>query len=240
MSAATAHRKLPGNVAGAGNPGTAALLPEAVRLFTGFAGLGAAAVIFGLSSNLVAAAVQDFGSTASESGSTTAASVLGLAAAVIVGVWALCLLLWAMGSLRSGAPVWPLLTGRLLPAAVALQLGALIYGLWQLPAANRTFDLSSACAVVLELAILGSIGWLRRSSGPDRSTAAEPSEPAHSKAPPAGRLLAVMFAAALLVAAVATPGLAATTAGLHAVPHGEHGAHRPSVPTVHDPAGHHH
>ncbi|MCY0904649.1 hypothetical protein [Arthrobacter sp. H14-L1] len=240
MSAATAHRELSGNVAGAGSSGTAALLPEAVRLFTGFAGIGAAAVIFGLSSNLVAAAVQEAGSTAAQSGSTTAAAALGVAAAVVVGAWALCLLLWSIGSLRRGAPVWPLLTGRLLPAAVALQLGAIIYGLWQLPAANRTFDRSSACAVVLELAILGSVGWLRRRGGPDQPTAAAPSEPAQLKAPPAGRLLAAMFAAAVLVAAVATPGLAATTAGLHAVPHGEHGAHSPSVPALQNPAGHHH
>ncbi|MBG0739233.1 hypothetical protein IV500_07495 [Paeniglutamicibacter antarcticus] len=240
MSAATAHRELRGHAAGAGSSETFALLPEAVRLFTGFAGLGAAAVTFGLSSNLVAAAVQEFGPTASESGSTTAASALGLVAAVIVGAWALCLLLWAIATLRNGSPVWPLLTGRLLPAAVTLQLGAIIYGLWQLPAANRTFDLSSACSVVLELAILGSVGWLRRGGDPAGWTAAEPSESAPIKAPPAGRLLAAMFAAALLVAAVATPGLAATTAGLHAVPHGEHGTHSPSLPALHDPAGHHH
>ncbi len=240
MSAATVHRGLSRNPAGASDSGTAGLLPEAVRLFTGFAGIGAAAVIFGLSSNLVAAAVREAGSTAARSGSTTAAAALGLAAAVLVGVWALCLLLWSIGSLRRGVPIWPLLTNRLLPAAVVLQLGALIYGLWQLPSANRTFDLSSACAVVLELAILGSVGWLRRSGGPDQPTAAASSEPVPLKAPPAGRLLATMFAAALLVAAVATPGLAATTAGLHAVPHGEHGAHSPSLPAVHDPAGHHH
>ena len=43
------------------------------------------------------------------------------------------------------------------------------------------------------------------------------------------------FTAAIVVAAITTPGLAATAAGQHAVPHGEHGSSTQSAP-----AGHHH
>ncbi len=238
-------------------PGTAALLPETVRLFTGFAAFGSAALTFGLSSNLLATALRSNGSgvpgttgpltTAATGPLTTAATgPVSLAGAVIVAAWGICLLLWAVQSLRRGSAVWPVLTIRILPAAVVAQLLAIIYGLWQLPAANRTFDLCAACAVVLELAMLGCLGWLYR-TGAAHSTArgtAAPGMPVHgiliggtTTAPPAGRLLAAMFAAALLVSAVATPGLAATTAGLHAVPHGEHGS---TAPALHDPAGHHH
>jgi len=42
-------------------------------------------------------------------------------------------------------------------------------------------------------------------------------------APPAGRLALALFVGAMLIAAVIVPGLAATTAGEHAVPHGSHG-----------------
>lgn len=41
--------------------------------------------------------------------------------------------------------------------------------------------------------------------------------------PRTGRLLAAAFGAAVVVATVATPGLAASMAGQHAVPRGEHG-----------------
>ncbi|MDJ0358000.1 hypothetical protein [Paenarthrobacter sp. PH39-S1] len=261
-------------------PATAALLPETVRLFTGFAAFGAAALTFGLSSNLLAAALG--GNPTGAPGTTTVAVPAELAGAVIVAAWGVCLLLWAIRSLRRGVAAWPVLTTRILPIAVAVQLLGIIYGLWQLPMANRSFDLSAACAFILELAMLGSLGWLHRTGksaqDTDRGSTGAGSTGAGSTgagstvagstvagstgagstgagstvkgstvkgttaavpaaAPPAGRLLAAMFAASLLVAAVATPGLAATTAGLHAVPHGGHGG---TAPTLHDPAAHHH
>ncbi|WP_434618606.1 hypothetical protein [Arthrobacter sp. A5] len=240
-------------------PATAALLPETVRLFTGFAAFGAAALTFGLSSNLLAAALggNPTGAPGTTGPVTTVAVPAELAGAVIVAAWGVCLLLWAIRSLRRGVAAWPVLTTRILPIAVAVQLLGIIYGLWQLPMANRSFDLSAACAFILELAMLGCLGWLHRTGksaqDTDRGSTVAGSTGAGSMvaessvkgttaavpaaAPPAGRLLAAMFAASMLVAAVATPGLAATTAGLHAVPHGGHGG---TAPTLHDPAAHHH
>ncbi|MEV7973551.1 hypothetical protein [Cellulomonas sp. NPDC089187] len=43
------------------------------------------------------------------------------------------------------------------------------------------------------------------------------------QAPPAGQQALAMFAGAMLVATITVPGLAATDAGAHAVPHGSHG-----------------
>lgn len=50
-----------------------------------------------------------------------------------------------------------------------------------------------------------------------------PSQPAPSQPAPAGRQALAMFLGAMVIAAVTVPGLAATEAGAHAVPHGSHG-----------------
>ncbi|MDQ6751875.1 MAG: hypothetical protein M3017_00305, partial [Actinomycetota bacterium] len=216
---------VPGTPASAPVTLRAALLPESVRLFSALAGIGAAALTFGLCSNLVAAGVQ---STAG-GGVPQWLSPIEFAAAAPVAGWAVFLLLWAVQSLRRGTAAWPLVIARVLPVAAAVQLASLLYGLWQLPFSRRSFDLTSASALVLELAILGALGWLRRKDGAASASA-------EIAPPPAGRLLASMFVSAVLVSAVATAGLAATTAGHYAVPHGEHGTHQPAL---HDPAQHH-
>ncbi|MCZ2402503.1 hypothetical protein IV498_04730 [Paenarthrobacter sp. Z7-10] len=204
---------------------------DSVSLFVFISGFGAAILVFALSANLV---------TAGRHGQSPA---LAFAAGLIVGAWALFLLLWTIQSLRGTTPAWPAVMVRLLPAATAVQLAAVLYGLWKLPAANRSFDLTAACAVVLELVMLAALGWLRRQParflqpGPAaETTVAKATEPS-SDALPAGRLLAVMFISAVLVAGVTTPGLAASTAGQSAVPHGSHGSH---TPVLNDPAQHHH
>jgi hypothetical protein len=113
------------------------------------------------------------------------------------------------------------------PAAVALHLGAVAHGIWWAGESPPSLNGTALTAAALELILLGAVGWLNR-----RTTL--PTGPA-MVGPSAGPLLIVTFAAALLVAAITTPGLAATAAGEQAVPHGEHGS-----PHISPPSGHHH
>lgn len=87
--------------------------------------------------------------------------------------------------------------------------------------------LSHLAALLLTLMIVASGAWLkgRRLRGMDDDGMA----PAAARP---GILLLTAFAGAVLVAGIATPGLAASTAGQFAVPHGQHGG--PAMP-----AGHH-
>lgn len=185
------------------------LLAESVRTLAAYAGLGAATLSFGTSATLL--------STASGSPWTMA----GTAAA---GLWGAALLAWAVQTLRTGAPAWPRALLRATPVGVFLHLAAVALRIWWPGGSSRSLDGTALSAAVLELVILGCVGWLgRQTFGPGDHPAA------------AGPLLTVTFAAALIVAAITTPGLAATAAGQHAVPHGEHGSS-----TQNAPAGHHH
>lgn len=184
------------------------LLAESVRNLAAFAGLGAATLSFGTSATLL--------STASESPWT-------MAGTVAAGLWGAALLMWAVQSLRNGAPSWPRVLLRVAPVGVFLHLAAVALRIWWPGGSSRSLDGTALSAAVLELVILGCVGWLGRQTfrPSDRPAAAGP-------------LLTVTFAAALIVAAITTPGLAATAAGQHAVPHGEHSS------TQNAPAGHHH
>ena len=94
---------------------------------------------------------------------------------------------------------------------------------------------SQLAALLLTLMIVASAGWLRRqgTSG-DKATATVTASAAGADTAGLrpGLLLLAAFGCAVLVAAVATPGLAASTAGQFAVPHGSHG-----IPA---PGGQHH
>lgn len=185
------------------------LLAESVRTLAAYAGLGAATLSFGTSATLL--------TTASESPWT-------MAGTVAAGLWGAALLVWAVQSLRNGAPSWPRVLLRVAPVWVFLHLAAVALRIWWPGGSSRSLDGTALSAAVLELVILGCVGWLGRQTfrPGDRPAAAGP-------------LLMVTFTAALIVAAITTPGLAATAAGQHAVPHGEHGSSTPSAP-----AGHHH
>ncbi|MBT1002658.1 hypothetical protein KIH31_08585 [Paenarthrobacter sp. DKR-5] len=187
----------------------AATLPESVRLLAFFAGYGAATVEFGISSTVLA-------------GGPAPASTAG---AALIGLWAASLALWATLSLRAGRVRFGRSIAGLLAAAAAAHLAAVVAEAWFAPAGQRGLDISNLCAFALSLLVLGSLGWLRS----HRQTA----RPAAAAAPPAGRLLGALFAAAVIVASVTTPGLAASAAGHVAVPHGAHGSH------LQDPAQHH-
>jgi hypothetical protein len=222
---------------------TRPLLPEAVQLYRWFAGLGAAALTMAQSSTVLAAVFRAQETAGgSDGGGLAIAAGPAVGLAVLIAGWGAFLLIWSVRSLRTGRDALVRVMRRLLPLAAALQLGALLAGLWRLPASSRTFDATGACTLLVELSMLASLGW----SGRRRTPSAAEAGP-----PPAGRLLLGMFAAALLVAGVTTPGLAASAAGQSAVPHGEHGQHPPSGPpadgnslpsenSLHDPAAHSH
>lgn len=177
---------------------TGAVLREAVRLLTAFAGFGAALLTFGISSNLVYAS-SEFGAAA-------------YPAATVAGLWALCLVAWSILIMRQGAIVLVKPIVSLLCFTSVVLLGFLVHQVWVSTLESSQFDATVAGALALQLIMLGAVGYLRR-LGP-RPT---------SGSLPAGKLLLALAAAAVLVSSITVPGLAATTAGDFAVPHGSHG-----------------
>lgn len=137
---------------------------------------------------------------------------------------------YALAALGYGAAAFR--TGRL-PAvrvlqfgvslAAALHLGALLLGVWGIPGAKREFDLTLASLLVLELAVVAAVGW-RGHAASRRSFVRKGAKPRSALT-----VVGTLFAASVLVAAVTTPGLAASTAGSLAVPHSGHSTPEKSV-----------
>ena len=181
---------------------------DAVRLFAGFAGLGAAAVNLAVASSLFAAA-----------GPALPARAAGAAAALL---WGAALLGWTVAGLSRNRFPLTRASALLLPAAAAVHAAAIVLGAGS---GMAGLGISHLAALLLTLMILAATLWLgRRSPG-------LPGGSGHNASGRlgAGTLLAAAFTGALLVAAITTPGLAASTAGQFAVPHGEHagGHHSP-------------
>ncbi|MEW1808481.1 hypothetical protein [Pseudarthrobacter sp. NPDC080039] len=208
-SAAPAGKLLPVNKLVV--PVRAPVLAEAVSILAAFAGLGAGTISFGISSSLLSAAGTPW----------------TIAGGTVTLLWGIGLSVWAVQSLRRGSPIRIRAVLRVVPVAVFLHLAAIVNGLWGPNQSPRSLDGSALSAAALELLILASVGWLARQ--PTSRPSQAPVQPS------AGALLAAIFAAALIVAAITTPGLAATAAGNHAVPHGEH-----TSPHLSPPTGHHH
>ena len=185
-----------------------------VRLFAGFAGFGAASVNLAVSSSLFAAA---------GTGRPWLTS-LALAAAL----WVATLLAWTVAALRNGNFPLPRTSAAALRAAAGVHVLAIVTG-----ASGDTagLSLSHLAALLLTLVIIAAKAWLGRQPSGDGDGGAEDDG---GRPAPGGtgtaRLLAAAFAGALAVAAIATPGLAASTAGQFAVPHGSHSG---------DATGHH-
>jgi len=179
---------------------------DAMRLFAGFAGLGAAAVNLAVASSLFAAA-----------GPALPARAAGAAAALL---WGAALLGWTVAGLSRNRFPLPRTSALLLPAAAAAHVAAIVLGAGS---GMAGLGISHLAALLLTLMILAATLWLvRKSPG-------LPGGAGQSGRLGAGTLLAAAFTGALLVAAITTPGLAASTAGQFAVPHGEHagGHHSP-------------
>ncbi|SFU05522.1 hypothetical protein [Arthrobacter sp. ov118] len=180
----------------------------AVGLFAGFAGFGAGAVNLAISASLLLPPAAGAG----------APPAGGLAAAgAVAGIWGLAVLAWTVLTLRRGqlmrtGPTTALLAAAALVHAVAAAGGQSM--------SSGSLVVSHLAALLLTLMILAAAGWLRR-HGSGAGTAPGGADTASLRP---GRLLLAAFGCAVLVAAVATPGLAASTAGHFAVPHGSHGA----------------
>lgn len=175
--------------------------PAAVRLFAGFAGFGAGTVNLAISSSFFA-------------GAAVAPGPAGYAAGGLAGLWGAGLLAAAVIFLAKGSVPAGRAAGVVLMAASALHGGSILFG----TQVTARLNLSHLAALLLTLMIIAALAWLRRNRGRQAMTTAAPA----SGQP--GRLLLSAFAGAVLVAGIATPGLAASTAGQFAVPHGEHGS----------------
>ncbi|TDT75953.1 hypothetical protein DFO47_110126 [Arthrobacter sp. AG258] len=200
---------VPGAAAAPARPMSDAV--AAVRLVTGFAGFGAGSVNLAIASSFFAAAA----------GPAQPLGLLGAAAAL----WGTALLAGAIVFLAKEPPAGGRRVRYALGGAAAVHVAAIAF------AAPRTsgLNLTQLSALLLTLMIIASLGWLGRAEARREGGPRAGSGTAGSVRP--GRLLAAAFAGAVLVAGIATPGLAASTAGQYAVPHGEHGNLAP--------AGHH-
>ena len=135
------------------------------------------------------------------------------------------ILLVGFGIVELGWGVTLLAAGRVVLPQLALALSLVPVALWGLdvtmsialgiPGMTSTLPLGPmAAASLLSLVIGLSLSFSRRRARWPRPTAS---------ATRPGRYLLGMLCGSLLVAGLVTPALAATNAGSHAIPHGEHG-----------------
>ncbi|WP_267278409.1 hypothetical protein [Arthrobacter sp. CDRTa11] len=195
-----------------------------VRLFAGFAGFGAGSVNLAVSSSLFAG----------PDGSGDSAQVVF---GVLAGLWGTALIGGTVLALSRGRIPAPGLSLVMLMVAAAVHAAATI---WR-GATGSSLSLSHLTALLLTLMMVGSLAWLRRR---DRRLGRGKVNGVDDGGAPAavrpGRLLLGAFAGAVLVAGIATPGLAASTAGQFAVPHGQHGQDSgPVSPFDHNQSGEH-
>ena len=189
----------------------------AVRLLAGFAAFGAAAVSLAISSSVLTTAAP--------------AQLWLLLPGVAAALWGAALLGWSVAALRKGSFPLPRLSAVLLPAAGAAHLLAIVIGA---EGDLAGLNVSNLAALLLTLTVVAAKGWLVRRTATGQTSrrtddgglaAGGPgagSFGAGSSGAGAGRMLVAAFAGALAVAAIATPGLAASTPGQFAVPHGSH------------------
>lgn len=176
---------------------------ELLRLLSGFAALGSGMTFFALAADAV----------------LSASGPAQLLVGVVTGLWAAALTAWGILTLRGGfymrraAVLLSVSVPAVLPVVAAVVLAVLSWTALLAPSGNREFDLTLASALALVLLQVGCLGALRRRAG-RKETGATTSP---------RKLLVGLFLSAVLVAGITTPGLAASTAGEHAVPHGQHG-----------------
>ncbi|WP_347110524.1 hypothetical protein AAHB33_07195 [Paenarthrobacter sp. S56] len=174
----------------------------------------------------MAAAMVDLAMAAGYLEAGGAGAVAPGAAALAAG---LAFLAWSLWGLHRNALVFPRTALPALGGASAAHVAALLSGTMAGPGSS---GISQLAALGLTLMALAGAGWLRRQHKTNDGGA-------HGQ-PRTGRLLAAAFGAAVVVASVATPGLAASMAGQHAVPHGEHGQAPSNGGNPGPASGHHH
>ncbi|MFB9166151.1 MULTISPECIES: hypothetical protein [Arthrobacter] len=188
----------------------------------GIAALAAAAT----SSLLTPATVAAGGAGAGGAGGGFAdmASFLAWPAGIVSAAYCLAALVYGFVSFRRGTLQRPEVAVRVLGSTAGLHLVLLLAGLWRLPESERTFDVTLAALLTLELGVIAALGW-RHNAALRKGSSAKP-----ATAPSAAAVLGTLFLASVMVAAITTVGMSASTAGELAVPHSGHsGTHQESV-----------
>ncbi|UYQ77231.1 hypothetical protein OF385_14595 [Glutamicibacter sp. JL.03c] len=175
-------------------------------IYAGIAGLGIAALAAASSSSL--ASGLSFGASA--------APWWVWLGAIASAAWALLALVYAVASLRKGTAPATKLAVRCLAVVSIAHLASIALGLAGIPGREQFLDLTVGSLLLLELSVLAAIMWQRKrqlksTRGPARSSSLA--------------VVGSIFAASVVVSAIASTGLAASSAGHLAVPHSEHGAH---------------
>lgn len=207
----------PSRARATGNGGT-----ELGALYSSLALLGIASLAIAAASSLL-----PWLNAGAESGTADGQLVVWpWAAGLTSAVYGLATLLYGLASLRSGTLPRVGAVQIVLAVAGAVHLAALLSGLWRMPETGRTFDVTLAALLVLELSVLATLGWRRNAAMRRR-----PGRRAPRKLP-AAAVVGALFAASVFVAALTTAGMAASTAGELAVPHSGHGGSHeaPAVP----------
>ncbi|MGA7203754.1 MAG: hypothetical protein WBX27_03880 [Specibacter sp.] len=190
-------------------------------LYVSLAMLGVAALASAAASSLLPG-IAGHHAGADQGGALAAGAWVG---GIFTGFFAVASLLYGIASFRAGRLLKSLLARRVLAVAATVHLAALLAAAWRMPADTRTFDVNLAALMVLELSAIAVIGWQRNTS------LRRPAGSKTGREPSAARLVGTLFASSILVAAIASAGMAASTAGQLAVPHSGHGSsHSPSVP----------
>ncbi|MGG5171789.1 hypothetical protein ACQR35_06370 [Pseudarthrobacter sp. J1738] len=200
---------------------------ELTGMYVGLAAVGVASLGFAAASSLAAGAVRADGP----------AAWWGWTAAILASVWAVAAGIYSVAVFRSGRLPQIVPALRLLVVAAVVHLATLVVGVWGVAEGSRHLDITVGSLLVLELSLLAVIGWRRN------RTFRVSRESNNGRNRPAFVVLGVMFVASIVVASVTTVGLAASTAGEFAVPHGEHGTageHGTSNLERLNNSGHHH
>ncbi|WP_425863350.1 hypothetical protein [Arthrobacter sp. TWP1-1] len=161
------------------------------------------------------------------------------AAGILSGIYCLSSLAYAFVSFRKGALPNASALRLVVALAAGVHLIGLLEGLWRWPTSTRTFDVTVASLLVLELSVIAVLGWRRNTElriGQSIKFGKDPSAMA---------VVGSLFAASILVAGITTVGMAASTAGELAVPHSGHKSteNSPGVPSNIEQLknqGHHH
>ncbi|MGH3652149.1 hypothetical protein [Glutamicibacter sp.] len=175
-------------------------------LYAGIAGLGIAALAAASSASLASAFWVG----------TAPAPWWAWLGAIASAAWAGLALIYAVASLLKAKAPGLKLAVPFLTLVSSVHLASIVAGLWGFPEGTKNLDLTLGSLLLLELSLLAVFVWQRkrRKNYPHRSVRSSSLV-----------VLGSMFASSVAVAAVASLGLAASSAGELAVPHSEHGIH---------------
>ena len=208
-------------------------------LYISLALLGIAALASAATSSLLPGLGGDTTALATDAENTIWISAASWTAGVASGVYCLASLAYAFVSFRKGVLPNTVTLRLVVGVAAGLHLAGFLEGLWRAPSSTRTFDVTLASLLILELSVLAVLGWRKNSEARVGRFIKVHKEPS------AVAVVGTLFAVAILVATITTAGMAASTAGELAVPHSGHTGteNGPAVPRNMEQLknqGHHH